>query len=123
MQDDTGMGRMPNGGSRKGKQPGPPWHMIYQKQALGRVAIRLVNAAGKGRELDWSQAVILPTNQACTCMSSISACCTSQPLLEMLSEGSFFHVQHHVSGRAARMAPMGISTGAPLPSPQQRLPP
>ena len=39
----------------------------------------------------------------------------------MSSNGSFFHVQHHASGRAVRMAPMVILTGAPSPSPQQRL--
>ena len=92
------MGRMPNGGSRKGKQPGPRWHMICQKQAVGRLTIRLVNTVGKERELHWSQAVIQRTSQNCTCMSSISACGTSQPLLEMLNEG-------FISCAASRLRP------------------
>ena len=97
------------------------WHMICQTQVLDRRRIHLVNAAAKKQELHWPQAVIQRTHHHCTCLSSGRACCTPQPVLQILSDAFFFYVQHHASGRAARMAPMGISMGAPSPSPQQKL--
>ena len=84
-----GMNRMPNGGSRKGKQPGARWHMICQTQALsGKSSLpSFESLCGMGGELKLvtgSNAAHPISTLHMHVFNSIAHCTPQLPLLDML---------------------------------------